>query len=1320
MKKFYTILCGVSMVVGTMSAQELQSGDISFPNPQQLATYVNSWNSTKTITMDGVEWEDEEFFTSRVKPRERTSLTGANIHDFGDKAGRRMLYWVPLGNVDTQGLPNGKFDSEAFSTWSYLDHYGSFTSPYGWVAGAFADAAHKNGVAVSGIASVPQAIPAGWSTALSTMGSNFGSDQNAEKLGKFLYYHGTDGLAYNSEWSGLSPTSSGLLAMHNGLMKYMADKNPIFENIWYDGTTDTGGCNFDSALNGKLGIYKGSSIFSNYNWNNTDRLNTGVRNAESVSGVDGNIRGPWWNYAGCNYEGGEPAGTNYTYLPSYKWSVGYWGAHSVNMIWAGRNGGGSSVEACQLYYQHQHEMFFGNGKRNPAIPMNIINISSHRPNENFHGASAYINERSSITHNISSEPFYTFFNLGNGRFFNWKGERMNNDEWYSLGIQDFMPTWRWWFAPTWLQKSVTEGSTHLSADFTYEDAYVGGSCLKIEGTTTTEYLHLFKTDLKIANNNIITVRYKLLEGEADVRLIVTKSSDPGNNVLASSNKFDLFTTASSEEAQDQSYQAGASGWIEKKIVITMAENSLARLNKTIGAIGLEFKNAKNMKMLLGEISVTASTNTATPAAPKIRMSKVLRNNHSGIDGKIIWTMDDDVARQAGTPKYNSDVNASMYRVWAREEGGEAKLVATTTSWAAMAFRGPNTDPSKKIQFGVSAVSADTKTESAITWGELLTKGDYVASNDIQIDKKTIKKNEGFEISYVDPRHSTSNWVLKNSTGATVASATNSLNLSVPSGLSEEGGYDLVIDEGTADERTFGYYVQITSDAVGALPQIYTLSNNDESVDGSSTPITIALNESPILSYTGRKADGQASRANALNGHTIGAEVADLGLAATTRQSFSVAGWYKINEIPQHSNGWNFVNVCDKLHASWPINEWGWSWNSGDSQGRIKLVFRGNTDGGSPGELHYLFPDLKIQANAWTHIALVIEYQGTSFRCQLYVNGVKQKSTYLRHKSGGSGEPYTTGGKTYSWYCTECENSSCTNTGHRDSYKWVGNTNGDEFALNQTYALSEGAQIFFGGPKYQGAVVDGIADDFQIWDKAMTEEEVKQSMKGYSDGVLPEGLLALWDFETEANSDGKFISKGKKQVALSTYDVNGGEGNRSATYYIPLLESGCPFLTGTAFPIVTTATWDDALDRKTEFDTSVSSSRAVTTVGESGAAKVIFKKTGDHEISLTLKNDYGSDTKTFPVYKVGQAGIDDIEADGSFTTYTVDKTMYLEFAEGGDYDIDVVNTAGMLAAHKSLNVVAGQTARIDLGVVGIYLVKVVKDGRVLRTLKIAVK
>ena len=129
MKKSLLLLAGFAAASFMADAQQIAEGYVTWPASEQLHTYIKAWNGGKgAITIEG-------------------------YNDDG-----------------TNGLPNGKFDSEAFSMWNYLDHYGNWTSPYGWVPGAFADAAHKNGVAVSGVASVPYGgISDSWRSCLSQL-----------------------------------------------------------------------------------------------------------------------------------------------------------------------------------------------------------------------------------------------------------------------------------------------------------------------------------------------------------------------------------------------------------------------------------------------------------------------------------------------------------------------------------------------------------------------------------------------------------------------------------------------------------------------------------------------------------------------------------------------------------------------------------------------------------------------------------------------------------------------------------------------------------------------------------------------------------------------------------------------------------------------------------------------------------------------------------------------------------------------------------------------------------------------------------------------
>ena len=166
-----------------------------------------------------------------------------------------------------------------------------------------------------------------------------------------------------------------------------------------------------------------------------------------------------------------------------------------------------------------------------------------------------------------------------------------------------------------------------------------------------------------------------------------------------------------------------------------------------------------------------------------------------------------------------------------------------------------------MKFGVSAVSLDMKKESAIAWGEdheIFNSYEY--SDEIKADKSVIKPNEAFTIAYVDPRHEAGNWKIEHN-GATVASSNNANEIKVENGLSQTGFYDLVLTGAVNEngarvnkEVRYANYIQITSDAVGAVPHINKLTANN-----SETSIEVVPNSEVTMKYEGKKADGSGSR-----------------------------------------------------------------------------------------------------------------------------------------------------------------------------------------------------------------------------------------------------------------------------------------------------------------------------------------------------------------------------------------------------------------------------------------------------------------------------
>lgn len=421
--------CLVSPAI--LQAQSLKENYIQWQNNKgdKLFRSVEAWQNRGKVT------DDDNFFISRVKPKarfrnEKTQVL-QNLNETNDK---RLVAWVPFNNPETNALPDGIFDSEVFSLWSYVSHWGDWTAPLGRIPAALMDVAHKNGVAVSSAGTVPYgSLSDEWRSEFRLLNT-----LDAQKLADYLYYYGQDGLGYNSEWSEFNNITRDLRNKHIAVNKLMESRNPIFENMWYGLTTDRGRLSFGNMLDNNFEQTFGNkdnkafSLFLNYNWNSDLVLRTSVDYAKTME------RDPLYLYAGVNMQGGEPRTNSWPYLKNYPVSIGLWGAHSKNMFWESRNEKGSSEETMQRSYMLRTERYFTGGTRNPANTPEVTSAMKYNvDNKDWHGMSTWMTAKSTLSWNLAEEPFISYFNLGNGKFFNWKGERKNNNSWYNIGVQDY-------------------------------------------------------------------------------------------------------------------------------------------------------------------------------------------------------------------------------------------------------------------------------------------------------------------------------------------------------------------------------------------------------------------------------------------------------------------------------------------------------------------------------------------------------------------------------------------------------------------------------------------------------------------------------------------------------------------------------------------------------------------------------------------------------------------------------------------------------------------------------------------------------------------
>lgn len=1284
MKKQYLFLAGMAVAAMSANAQYLKPGYVEWPGSSQLPDYVNRWVPGTPL------FEDENFFISRVKPKTYFRNAATQVYpEINEQNDKKLLFWVPVGydswrGVRTNGLPNGYFDSEVFSTWSYVTHYGNWTSPYGWVPGGFADAAHKHGTAVSGLASIPfGSITTDWNNCLKSMGSI-----DAQKLAKFLYFHGVDGLGYNSEFSTSASVVSNLSSMHGRLVAEMRKVNPIFENIWYSGTDDSGSYtwqdNLRSALKGVFGTSESerTSIFLNYNWNSTGYIQTSESNAKNWGRDLRDV------YAGMNMQGGCKNDTEWQNHPTHNYSIGLWGAHAYNYLWLGRNTNGSAPDRLQETYQTRLEQWFGNGVRNPIAKVTIPRTTKLSPSDDWFGMSRLMSARSTLSWNLSDEPFISYLNLGNGKFFNYKGERMSDAEWYDISIQDYMPTWRFWLADKFLGKepeNMVENG--LDVRFSWDEAYMGGSSLRVKGTVTDEYLHLFKTSFQLDKNDIITVRYKHNDGSANINLALSLEGGESTTVRESSLK-----------VLDASAEAGEGGWQTKEFKLSGA-NASALNKKPLAMIALHFNEAKNLDIFIGEISIRRGT-VATPQAPEIKSTKLLSYNYKGADGKIIFNMANN--KPAGDPVYNLDVNVSEFRVWSQQEGFEPVNLSATSSWAAIAYAAPiDGTVGGRVRFGVSAVAADFESESEISWGEWQTLTDYVVDDNVVLSQSVIKPGEEFTISYVDPLHAPSAWALRNAAGVDKATAENTIVFNTS--LTEEGAYDLVIDAGTAKERVLSSFVQITGWDKGALPRILSLGVNDE-IDNANG-VDIKVNDEIKLSYTGREADGITSRGVQLNEKLFGVNCGELGLASY--HSFSVAAWIHFDE---NADGTYSFMTIENRQGNWPKNNWGKFWCRVNSEGYLINShhdggYGGSLDSGADGMRLYVdyAHNARIIPGAWTHVCFVFEYNDSKqIRYKFYINGVPQTMSTWAHMNKATRE-----GKITPDDWSDYSDASLVGA------QAVGHNVTETGFVSDGYPVVPGDWISFGGTTQDINAMNATIDNLVVWNKAVTDDEVAASMTGLDASNLPEDVLGFWSLDIDPDPATHYFANqtgGAGRACRYEHHEADGEGAARNQPIASDYVSGSPFVAGKVYKVTTTPSWDAKGAVFSQQSGNATEGSAIATVA----------KERDITARLTLSNSLGSDSRDYPVISVKNLDVlGQVEAE-NLEVYAVDHTIFLSFAEEGNYTINVYNVAGALMNSRSVKAAAGEVAAVSMITPDTYIVAVARDGKTVRNVKVVVR
>ena len=1090
--------------------------------PTNIVEALKNWEPGKPWNGDAT-FVDENFWISRV-PLKNRFRPGDQANDaLNDENNKNFCWCAPTGEMTKKwgALPRYNFDGDNFNMWQYVDIHSNWTNGFWRVPGAFNDVAHKNGVKTGctyfidwGAAVNHTDEPGKTLYDLAATGSNSYGDKYkySRKLIQFLKYYGIDGLCFNPEgyWG---------MQVYNRFIPFLAECHKIAKELnhpfhvdWYAFVTNTGalsdnGCKLDA--NNQNWFHHTSTnqpvtdvYFLNYNWTEGG-LATSASKAKELG------RSTFDVYAGFDMQGrgyGKNGNAGWSALMRQPVSVVVWGAHDRNQLYVSSTEGGQSDYAVQNEYQKKQEMLFSGGNRNvlnmPALTDANV-TSSFSDLKDWHGYATAVIERSTL----DELPFVTRFNLGNGRFFNKEGKTTWNHKWYNYGMQDLLPTWRWW-VDNGDGKTVPADAVNL--DFCYDDAWFAGSCLKIHGATNRSDVRLFATKWNVASaNDEFRLVFKPKATASNLELMVAKQG--------SENSFVYIPVTGEIKAGE---------WNE--VVIKASEAGLA-VGDVIGCVGLSVKNTNAAyELLLGEFAFVPAGFNEQPQTPTITHAEVMKRYYNRADIKLVWSMPTPATRPAeyeGCPVYNEEVGTWYYEIYIKQEGEET-LLTTTTSWAAYVVDATLIPRVDKLQIGVRAVGKDGRAMSDIIWSNEIEEP-LTMIETLTVDKAIIKPGEEFTIGFEDPNHAVSDIKIYNAmSNALVASESGVLTMTTT--LPEVGSYDVEV---TTSGKTImnRSLILVTPEETGRLPQINDITSDVDEVTGPGQQVNLTADIAKGTEYNGAPCTvSQSLYMSEPYQFTVDAAV----MSEYRKTSFAL--WFKVEKFEHASLGTLLMTKVNRNYGNtWTENVWGEMWTAIRPEGYAKNnnIGRDNAeneislsvDGPPAGTANYehnndvdlLSDGYSLMPGVWYHVC--VTKNGKTVK--IFLNGKK----IAQGNSRGAG-----------------------------AKDW------------------RGAKFYVGGSMTNLASFTGWVDEVQIWSKALTDDEVVAAMKGYEtapDNL--EGYFTFEETKTDTEGYIYFPNVGKNASAVpGGYMTTGKEESGKTTDYNQnqlTTALGVPMLTG-SFPI----------------------------------------------------------------------------------------------------------------------------------------------------------
>ncbi len=638
----FVLICLATM----MHAQQPYSGCY---HPEDLKNWTPGANENDVFNRSTIPLQSR-FVDESIKANPNSTFSDAMVSPC-----------LTLSKDASKGFSQGRnqFDEMyIFNYWQYVDMVtwwggsageGVFVCP---TASAI-DAAHKNGVKILGnIFFAPSAF-GGQSEWVDQTLEKDGSGNYiiADKLIEIAEYFGFDGWFLNEETNHFSNKTE----WEKFCAYYSANSN--LELQMYNATSSFSSSNGWMLRDGS-GNETGTSYFVNYG--GTGSVDSHVTYAESIGATK------WDLYYGVNQGTSAFAGNSSMAAilekDNHKASLAPFMERITWRLNTSDDTYDTGIDHVNNFFSIANKYWVGTEDPNPEVD---------RSADAWSGMANYITSRTFI----QSKPFVTTFNSGYGIRRNIKGDDkgVTNQKWVHQGMQDILPTWRWW----WLDADNKE----LSCELNLDDAYEGGTCLKVEGSLNTNdanEIRLYKTKIGIESGDIFKLVFKnSAAGASNIQVGLAFSED--NNA---------FTYISAGSA--------TGGWDVKELDLS------AYAGKTLSMISLKFESTSavtSFTSLIGELGVLSSGSLSCSGVTNLSVQKEL-----GIElGDVRATWD---AATGDVLHYN------VYL----EQSGSKVLAGQTPSTAFFIPEITRTSPSETgVKVYVTSVTKDFEesTESSI-------------------------------------------------------------------------------------------------------------------------------------------------------------------------------------------------------------------------------------------------------------------------------------------------------------------------------------------------------------------------------------------------------------------------------------------------------------------------------------------------------------------------------------------------------------------------------------------------------------------------------